>query len=93
VLLASGQVACWGDDEFLELGRGPSDDGGSSDNAQLVVQSDGQPFSGVMSLASGGYHTCALRNDGSVWCWGDNRDGQTAPGDTTSRSFPSPVTF
>ena len=26
--------------------------------------------------ALGKYHTCALRSDGTVWCWGDNTYGQ-----------------
>ena len=28
-------------------------------------------------LSVGGYHNCALQQDGSVLCWGDNSDGQT----------------
>lgn len=43
----------------------------SSDNALAVVQDD---WSTKISL--GGSHTCAIRNDNSLWCWGLNGDGQ-----------------
>lgn len=31
----------------------------------------------VTAIAAGSYHTVALRGDGSVYAWGDNRYGQT----------------
>jgi hypothetical protein len=32
----------------------------------------------VQQLALGSTHTCALKTDDTVWCWGDNRYGQSA---------------
>ena len=32
-----------------------------------------------MSISSGEQHTCALRTDGGVVCWGDNTHGQASP--------------
>jgi hypothetical protein len=34
-----------------------------------------QGLSGVQALVSGALHHCALRSDGTVWCWGDNKWG------------------
>ena len=39
------------------------------------------PFSGtVTQVSAGGYHTCFLKNDGTVWCFGDNQYGQLGMG-------------
>jgi alpha-tubulin suppressor-like RCC1 family protein len=40
------------------------------------------------SISGGGYHTLALKTDGSLWSWGDNRSGQLGINDTTIRSTP-----
>jgi alpha-tubulin suppressor-like RCC1 family protein len=48
--------------------------------------------------ATGGYggdptpgHTCGIRVDGTLWCWGRNLEGQLGLGDTTSRYRPAHV--
>jgi alpha-tubulin suppressor-like RCC1 family protein len=40
------------------------------------------PMSGIVDIAGGYYHTVALKNDGTVWAWGNNVDGQL--GDNTN---------
>jgi alpha-tubulin suppressor-like RCC1 family protein len=39
-------------------------------------------------VSTGGYHTCAVKTDGSLWCWGWNYYGQLGDGTNTSRTAP-----
>ena len=64
-----GKVFCWG-----ENGDGQLGDGGAAD--QATPTEVGGQLDGVVSIAAGGFHTCALRFDGTVRCWGRNSDGQ-----------------
>ncbi len=45
-----------------------------------------------IDLSAGGQHTCSIRSDGSVWCWGANGNGQLGNGTTTDSNAPMPVT-
>jgi alpha-tubulin suppressor-like RCC1 family protein len=79
---AGGGVKCWGLNDFGELGDGtavlnrltPGDVAGLS--------------SGVVAIASGGIHTCAIAIGGALKCWGFNGFGQLGDGTTTNRFTP-----
>lgn len=45
----------------------------------------------VTQLALGQFHSCALRKDGSLRCWGDARDGQLGNGKSATQSYATPV--
>ncbi|MFZ8804449.1 MAG: hypothetical protein ACO2PO_15890 [Candidatus Calescibacterium sp.] len=47
----------------------------TSRNAPVQIMS-----SGVSSVALGDYHTCAVKTDGSLWCWCLNNYGQLGDG-------------
>ncbi|MEO6742278.1 MAG: hypothetical protein ABIP20_18700, partial [Chthoniobacteraceae bacterium] len=40
------------------------------------------------SIATGQFHTTAIRSDGTLWSWGQNGSGQLGDGTTTNRSSP-----
>ena len=64
LMKTDGGVKCWG--ASYGLGAGP----GVSSGAQ---PKDTINLSGVVALAAGSSHNCALRNDGAVLCWGDRK--------------------
>ncbi len=82
-----GTVYCWGNNGSGQLGDN------TTINRYVPVQVlgvGGSGFlSGVSQLAGREYHTCALKTDGTVWCWGFSSNGQL--GDNTTISKYTPV--
>ncbi len=60
-LLQDGTVACWGQNENGQLGRGPA---AGSDGSAMPARVSG--LSNIVALD----HTCAVDKDGATWCWG-----------------------
>ncbi len=44
----------------------------------------------VAAVSAGDYHRCALKSDGTLWCWGGNEQGELGNG-TTSLFEPDPI--
>jgi alpha-tubulin suppressor-like RCC1 family protein len=78
--MTDGTLRCWGNNFAGELGDS------TLNNAPVPVEVmtavGGPPLAGVLDVTAGQAHTCALTNDGSVWCWGYNNYGQLGNGDT-----------
>jgi alpha-tubulin suppressor-like RCC1 family protein len=70
-----GTAICWGNDGTGQLGRGVVDTG-----AHFVGVPVGGAFSpnpvDATTIATGLWHSCALRNHGLVTCWGRGDAGQ-----------------
>ena len=56
-------------------------------SSSTPVQVSGLP-GGVEAIAAGGSHGLALKDDGTVWAWGDNQYGQLGNETNTSSSTP-----
>jgi alpha-tubulin suppressor-like RCC1 family protein len=46
----------------------------------------------VASISAGARHSCALKTDGTVWCWGGNHFGQLGDGSWLDKVTPVQVT-
>jgi alpha-tubulin suppressor-like RCC1 family protein len=79
-LTQNTQVSCWGRNEQGQLGIGTVGPG-------ISVPASVPQLVGVTAISAGTDHTCALADDGSVWCWGWNRFGQTAAPAIGEKSF------
>ncbi|OGQ92201.1 MAG: hypothetical protein A2289_02595 [Deltaproteobacteria bacterium RIFOXYA12_FULL_58_15] len=85
-LLDTGALKCWGNDNYGQIG-----DGGTNTNQNMPVDVAGLS-SGVVAIAAGGYHTCALLDTGALKCWGYDNSGQLGDGGTnTSQNMPVDV--
>jgi alpha-tubulin suppressor-like RCC1 family protein len=76
-----GTVWAWGRNYYGQLGDGTYND--SSTPVEVKVKdNDGTlvPLTGVTALAAGATHSLALKNDGTVFAWGDNELGQLGDG-------------
>ena len=48
-------------------------------------------LTGVVAVAGGSDHSLAVKNDGTVWAWGDNFYGQLGDGTTIRQTSPIQV--
>jgi uncharacterized protein (TIGR03437 family) len=83
-ITTAGGVLCWGDPFNGELGNNFGRD------TQIPVQVSGLT-SGVMEIAAGYHHNCAVLGSGGVMCWGFNINGQLGNGNTNDALTPVAV--
>jgi alpha-tubulin suppressor-like RCC1 family protein len=77
-VVAGGQVRCWGFGGSGQLGNGSQLQ--ATGTPQTVITAAGAPLDHAVDVAVSGSHACALRDDGTIWCWGDNTYGQCGVG-------------
>jgi alpha-tubulin suppressor-like RCC1 family protein len=77
-VLDDGSVRCWGFGANGELGYGNASPVSSPATAGPVNLGPGHT---ARAITAGAGHTCAIREDGSVLCWGFGLEGQLGYGD------------
>jgi alpha-tubulin suppressor-like RCC1 family protein len=76
LMYVTGAVRCWGSNTYGQLGDGTSTD-------RLVPTPVSGLASGVIAIAAGDSHTCALLASGGLRCWGRAGNGRLGDGTTT----------
>jgi len=91
-LTDAATVTCWGANDQGQLG-----DGNNESFLQLVKVcgrgwgSGCEPLDEVRSITAGSEHSCALRADGRVKCWGTNAMGELGDGTGLDATLPQTV--
>ena len=84
-LKTDGTLWAWGGNSYCQLGISSTDTNAHPSPVQIGTDAN------WLSVAAGGVHTIALKTDGTLWAWGDNRYGQLGIGSAETNTQPSPV--
>jgi alpha-tubulin suppressor-like RCC1 family protein len=79
-LTTAATVYCWGGDGQGELGDSATDLGVTTPVRTHLPYSSTNP---VIDIEAGSSHACALTQNGTVYCWGSNGNGQVGNGTST----------
>jgi alpha-tubulin suppressor-like RCC1 family protein len=82
--LTDGTIRCWGHNYGGALGNGYTTD-------SAVPVAPLTPAGAFLQVSAGNGYTCAVRTDGSLWCWGYNGLGQLGDGTTSNSTVPEQV--
>jgi alpha-tubulin suppressor-like RCC1 family protein len=84
-LKADGGLLIWGTNDSGQLGLGALASSTDTRNTPQILGT------GYATMAMGGSHCAALKQDGSLWTWGGNASGQIGDGSTITRNVPIPT--
>jgi alpha-tubulin suppressor-like RCC1 family protein len=83
-------VVCWGSDSEGQLGRGRS---GGTQIVNVTTPVAVTGLTNVISLATGGDHSCAVVQGGQTFCWGANGFGQLGDNSLIRKTAPQALTL
>jgi alpha-tubulin suppressor-like RCC1 family protein len=82
---STDQLACWGKNSKGQLGVGTIT---TQEGLNYLTVAGG---AGWLTVSAGLEHTCAIRSDRTLWCWGKNSSSQLGIGSTALKSVPTKV--
>ena len=83
--LVGGDLKCWGNNLYGQLGNGNHGENRSSDSPTAVSLGDSDV---VTDVIAGNNHTCAILSGGALKCWGIGNHGRLGDGHEVLRSSP-----
>lgn len=81
---------CWGSNQYGKLGTITTSGPHKTNPTPVQVLASG-PDQTWLTVDAGSAHTCGIRTDHTLWCWGTNRYGQLGPGNNLGYTGPNPV--
>lgn len=87
--IASGDLYCWGKNEYGEIGDGTQSQRNTPVRTSVIGTTNGITVTDV-SMSSLGHSICAIAG-GDTYCWGENTYGQLGLGNTTDFDTPQLV--
>jgi alpha-tubulin suppressor-like RCC1 family protein len=86
-VVANGTVLCWGSNDKWQLGaRNPA-----ASSLPIEVGGADGGFANGSKIWVGFAHSCVLKGDATVWCWGANDEGQLGNNSTNQTDAPVQV--
>ena len=70
----NGTLWCWGGDTNGQLGNGAAAGDQISPSQESTAAAD------WAQVAAGNSHTCAVKTNGALWCWGSDTNGELGNG-------------
>ncbi|MBM65143.1 MAG: hypothetical protein CMH55_02790 [Myxococcales bacterium] len=79
-LNANGALFCWGKNDHAQVGITSDEELCEGDVPCVRTPQHLGHLENIVDVALGDRHSCALNRQGSVWCWGNNTEGQLGTG-------------
>jgi hypothetical protein len=93
VVAATRHVLCWGDNLSANAGIPAGGRAWIARDEEVRIEGTGAVLDAVRDVFVGAENGCAVRDDGSLWCWGSNVDGQLARAPDAVDRLAVPITF
>ena len=90
ILKTDGTVLAWGDNQYGQLGNKTAR---NQSHPVLVRDASGNPLTDISAITAGHSHSIALRENGTLLAWGNNRRGQLGDGTTSNKLTPVHVRY
>jgi alpha-tubulin suppressor-like RCC1 family protein len=84
-LQADGSLWAWGSNQYGQIAQDPADTASHSTPVQVGLDNDWRV------IVAGGFHSVALKANGTMWAWGRSNNGQLGTGVTDGVPHITPV--